>query len=524
VKSPNMPRGCNLKVPSYESYNHSYGTPCARTPCGLCQGRCKTDSDCKPGLRCYHRDGNIEAPGCSFGSGDDIRGASFCALLGAPVAVDTDFQNGRYFRLNEIGKRAWEASIGLFLEWSSRNITQYRNGVEIFSGEVTLRSYVASGRSYYIGYDRTSSNNRSMSSNSSKSNNKQAAWQAGDIIRPGQNFTPKRTKGYNQFPPPGWVPKPGRAVPCTGAMLTGPLCCEGSPYNDPDPDGPYYFKKGGAKSEENFCYQLAEPDWLSSSLQSPIWNTEPYGVDTRQTTLVCTESRPTTTPSVSPSFSPTHFESVSPTPSPTLIPTYAPSFAPTNVPSYFPTTGPTFSPTMFPTPTEIYPEHIEKQVIRRQDLQERSVKTLEKHNKVVNKLLAKRAEGDHKLVEKKQADLAKLELMQRTVTTKTVYIEQLETMCNSNHRAQGKDAAKQESAKITAALVQVQLPPDLLAKSKAKMKMIQLIKSSLTKLLGLSKLDNAHSMYALRQEAHRLVAVEIELKRLSLDQKISGMN
>ena len=85
----------------------------------------------------------------------------------------------------------------------------------------------------------------------------------------GQNLTPTRTKGYNQFPPPGWVPKPGRAVPCTGAMLTGPLCCEGSPYNDPDPDGPYYFKKGGAKSEENFCYQLAGTSLLSSFTSNP---------------------------------------------------------------------------------------------------------------------------------------------------------------------------------------------------------------------------------------------------------------
>ena len=153
-----------------ESYNHSYGTPCAGTPCGLCQGRCKTDSDCKPGLRCYHREENIEAPGCLFGSGDDIRQASFCALLGAPVAVDADFANGKYFRLNEIGKKAWEASIGQFLEWSSRNITQYRNGVEIFRGQVTLRDYVASGRPFHVGYDRTG----------------KATWQAGDIIRPGE--------------------------------------------------------------------------------------------------------------------------------------------------------------------------------------------------------------------------------------------------------------------------------------------------------------------------------------------------
>ena len=178
---------------------------------------------------------------------------------------------------------------------------------------------------------------------------------------------------------------------------------------------------------------------------------------------------------------------------------------------------------MFPTPTEIYPEHIEKQVIRRQDLQERSVKTSKKHNMILNKMLSKEKEADRKVVEKKRANLEQLELMQRTVTSKNVYIEQLETMCNSNHQSQGTAAAQQESAKITSALVQVKLPPDLLAKSKAKVKMIQLIKSSLTKLLGLWKLNNAQGMYALRQEAHRLVAVEIKLKKLSLDQEIFGM-
>merc|ERR1740130_2470031 len=205
----------------------------------------------------------------------------------------------------------------------------------------------------------------------------------------GQNVTPKRTKGYNQFPPPGWVPKPGRAVPCAGTMLTGSLCCKGSPYNDPDPDGPYYFKKGGAKSEENFCYQLAEHDWLSTSLQLPLWNTEQYGVGTRQTTLVCTDSHPTTTPSVSPSFSPT--------PKSTSIPTFSPTFNPTSSPSYNPSTGPTFSPTMFPTPTELHPEYMEKQVIRRQELKERSIKTSKKHSKIMNRLLAKQQERDHKL-------------------------------------------------------------------------------------------------------------------------------
>lgn len=151
---------------------------------------------------------------------------------------------------------------------------------------------------------------------------------------------------------------------------------------------------------------------------------------------------------------------------------------------------------------------------------ERSVKTSKKHNKIMNKMLAKQQERDHKLVEKKQANLAQLELMQRTVTTKTVYIEQLETMCNSNPESQGKDAAQQKSAKIKEALVQVQLPPDMLAKSKAKVEMIQLIKSSLMKLLGLWKFDNAHGMYALRQEARKLVNVEKKIKELS----VSGVN
>jgi len=138
----------------------------------------------------------------------------------------------------------------------------------------------------------------------------------------------------------------------------------------------------------------------------------------------------------------------------------------------------------------------------------------------MNKMLAKQQDRDHKLVEKKQANLAQLELMQRTVTTKTVYIEQLETMCNSNPESQGKDAAQQKSAKIKEALVQVQLPPDMLAKSKAKVEMIQLIKSSLMNLLGLWKLDNAHGMHALRQEARKLVNVEKKIRELS----VSGVN
>merc|ERR1711865_580907 len=110
-------------------------------------------------------------------------------------------------------------------------------------------------------------------------------------------------------------------------------------------------------------YQLAEHDWLSTSLQLPLWNTEQYGVDTWQTTLVCTDSRPTTTPSVSPSFSPTPKPTPIPSFTPTTIPTRSPTFNPTNSPSYNPSTGPTFSPTMFPTPTEIHPEHMEKQCV-----------------------------------------------------------------------------------------------------------------------------------------------------------------
>merc|ERR1712086_1003065 len=125
-----------------------------------------------------------------------------------------------------------------------------------------------------------------------------------------------------------------------------------------------------------------------------------------------------------------------------------------------------------------------------------------------------------KLVDKMHANLAQLELVHRNVTTKTVYIEQLETMCNSNPESQGKDAAQQKSAKIKEALVQVQLPPDMLAKSKAKVEMIQLIKSSLMNLLGLWKLDNAHGMHALRQEARKLVNVEKKIRELS----VSGVN
>ena len=111
--------------------------------------------------------------------------------------------------------------------------------------------------------------------------------------------------------------------------------------------------------------------------------------------------------------------------------------------------------------------------------------------------------------------MSQLETLQRAVSTKVVHTEQVDTMCKSNKHLDSTPDQKQRSDKIRDALVQVQLPPDVLAKSKRKVKMINLIKTSLTKLLGLSKLNDAQGMYALHQEAQQLIAVESQLKKLS---------
>ena len=40
-----------------------------------------------------------------------------------------------------------------------------------------------------------------------------------------------------------------------GLDSCGELCCAHSPYTDPDPNGKYYFGKGGTRTSANLCYE-----------------------------------------------------------------------------------------------------------------------------------------------------------------------------------------------------------------------------------------------------------------------------
>jgi hypothetical protein len=50
--------------------NFGRGVCGADYPCGLCQGQCETDDDCKGVLQCFERDGNEAIPGCLETSSD----------------------------------------------------------------------------------------------------------------------------------------------------------------------------------------------------------------------------------------------------------------------------------------------------------------------------------------------------------------------------------------------------------------------------------------------------------------------
>ena len=47
---------CSISIPGYL--------------CGECEGNCKTDSDCQFGLKCLHRSGYDEVPGCRDEGGE----------------------------------------------------------------------------------------------------------------------------------------------------------------------------------------------------------------------------------------------------------------------------------------------------------------------------------------------------------------------------------------------------------------------------------------------------------------------
>ena len=59
----------------------SYVGECSRKGylCGVCEGGCKTDSDCMPGLQCLHRTAFDEVKGCSNAGGErDMYGKGIC--------------------------------------------------------------------------------------------------------------------------------------------------------------------------------------------------------------------------------------------------------------------------------------------------------------------------------------------------------------------------------------------------------------------------------------------------------------
>lgn len=46
--------------------DHLGGEYCSESnKCGLCQGDCDTNDDCKEGLICFQRDSNEDIPGCA---------------------------------------------------------------------------------------------------------------------------------------------------------------------------------------------------------------------------------------------------------------------------------------------------------------------------------------------------------------------------------------------------------------------------------------------------------------------------
>jgi hypothetical protein len=44
--------------------NFGFGVCAEDYQCGLCQGQCETDNECKDGLACFEREGSEAVPGC----------------------------------------------------------------------------------------------------------------------------------------------------------------------------------------------------------------------------------------------------------------------------------------------------------------------------------------------------------------------------------------------------------------------------------------------------------------------------
>lgn len=52
---------------------------CGKNICGLCEGDCDSDEDCKDRLVCYKRRENTDVPGCRGGA-SETKGANYCAM------------------------------------------------------------------------------------------------------------------------------------------------------------------------------------------------------------------------------------------------------------------------------------------------------------------------------------------------------------------------------------------------------------------------------------------------------------
>merc|ERR1712224_424121 len=58
--------------------NHG-GTPSSsKLPMGTCEGDCDSDADCRGTLKCFHRSGHEQVPGCEIGAPGDDAGYDFC--------------------------------------------------------------------------------------------------------------------------------------------------------------------------------------------------------------------------------------------------------------------------------------------------------------------------------------------------------------------------------------------------------------------------------------------------------------
>merc|ERR1719191_2172440 len=59
--------------------NHGFNGCIPGSECGVCQGDCDTDNDCRAGLKCFQRSTSAEVvPGCAAGGSGDISDFDYC--------------------------------------------------------------------------------------------------------------------------------------------------------------------------------------------------------------------------------------------------------------------------------------------------------------------------------------------------------------------------------------------------------------------------------------------------------------